>query len=141
MKKYLFDTNAISLILNNNTPKKWSDVWRFIRMGERGIIFIEPLISEIYYKNARTFGMKVMKDKILGLKNYPNAEIYPLEDNDAIAAGDIKIKYRPLRLSLVDCFILHVAKKCRATIFTTDPGIKNVGRELKIDVNFIPFGK
>jgi len=62
-------------------------------MGRRGIIFIEPLISEIFYKNIPTFGITKMKDQIYGLKSYDKVQIYKLKENDAIAAGEIKYKY------------------------------------------------
>ena len=139
MKRCLLDTNVISLLWGDKTPEKWSRIWREIRMGQRGLILIEPLVSEMYYKNILKFGKKGTKDKILGLKSLKKVDIYPLNDNDAINAGAIKVDYSSSSLSLVDCFLLSVAKKQNALILTTDYPIRNVARKLKVDVSFLPF--
>lgn len=135
MKKCLIDTCAMSLIWNGEIPGKWSDIWRNIRMGGQGIILIEPLVGEMYYKNAPKLGLKEVKNNIMGLKGFRKAEVYKLKDSDAIEAGKIKLEHRDL--SLVDCFIMAVAKRHRAVILTTDPGIRDAAREMRIDVNFM----
>jgi len=68
MNRYLFDTNSISLAFNGAIPEKWSRFWREIRMGNRGLLLFEPLVSEIYYKNILEYGKKPCKDKILKCK-------------------------------------------------------------------------
>lgn len=106
-------------------------------MGQRGLVLIEPLVSEMYYMNVWKFGKKKTKDKILGLKSFKEAEEYSLDDNDAINAGAIKVDYK--NLSLVDCFLLSVAKKQNALILTTDHSIRDVARKLRVEVSFLPF--
>ncbi len=141
MKRYLFDTNSISLTFNNSIPEKWTRFWKEVRMGNKGLLLFEPLISEIYYKNTPKHGKKVCKDKIMWLKSLPKTRIYQLNDRDAINAGDFKVQFSKYGLSIVDCFLLCVAKAHGAMVFTTDPSVKNVARKLNIKVSFLPFPK
>ena len=141
MKKCLIDANAFSLIVNNKTPEKWWRIWKEIRMGQRELLLLEPVVSEIYYKNVPTFGKKEIKNKILGLKSFPGSREYSPDDNDSLRAGAIKVDHSPHNLSLVDCYILAVANKHKAMILTTDHGVRDVARKMRIDVSFVPFKK
>ena len=139
MRKCLIDTYAMSLFMSDKTPEKWDRIWREIRMGKRSLILIEPVISEIYYKNIPKFGMKKTKDRILGIKSYSRAEIISLDDNDAFNAGEIKIRFSNYNLSLVDCFLLSVGRKHKALILTTDHLIRDVAKKIGVEVNFLPL--
>lgn len=139
MKRCLLDTNAFSLLIYDHIPEKWSRIWREIRLGLRGLLLFEPLVSEMYYKNIPKLGKKGARDKVLWLKSLNKTELYSLDDNDAINAGAIRVDYSPYGLSLVDCFLLSVAKKHTALILTTDPSIRNVARKMKVEANFLPF--
>ena len=141
MKRYLFDTNSISLTFNDSLPEKWRRFWKEIRMGSKGLLLFEPLISEIYYKNIPKHGKQNCKNKIIWLKSLQKTEIHQLNDRDAINAGDIKIQFSKYGLSLVDCLILTVAKSNGAMVFTTDPSVRNVARKLNVNVSFLPFEK
>jgi predicted nucleic acid-binding protein len=140
MKRYLFDTNAISLTFDSNLPEKWIRPWKEVRMGYSGLLLFEPLISEIYYKNIPDYNKKFCKDKIMWLKSLPKTKIHQLDDNDAIIAGDIKAQYSK-KVSLVDCFLLSVAKVNSAKIFTTDYDVRDVARDMKIKVDYLPLSK
>ncbi len=139
MKKYLFDTNAISTILFGSAPEKWLRHWKDVKEGRGTLILFEPLISEIFYRNTPKLGKKACKDKILWLKSLPRAEIHQLGDNEAIDAGNIKIDFAKNNLSLVDCFLLSVGKRYSCKIFTTDHSVRDVARELRINVDYLPF--
>ena len=141
MKRYLFDTNSISLAFNNSLPKKWIRFWSEIRMGDSGLLLFEPLISEAYYKNIPKYGKKDCKDKIFRLKSLPKTEIHPLDDNDAIRAGDIKVQYPEYNLSLVDCFLLSVAKARGSKVFTTDHSVRDIAKKMNVNVDYLPFPK
>ncbi|PKP56708.1 MAG: hypothetical protein CVT89_05750 [Candidatus Altiarchaeales archaeon HGW-Altiarchaeales-2] len=138
MNKYLLDTNALSRLLWNNIPEQWSQIWNQIRNKKALLILIEPVVSEMYYKNVQKFGDKEVVDKILWVKSL-NTELYSLDDNDAIYAGKIKAKY-PKTFSLVDCFILAVANKRHALVLTTDHDIRDEANKIKVNVNYIPLG-
>lgn len=139
MKKYLFDANAISLWFEDNLPEKWTRQWKEVRMGTSKLILIEPLISETYYKNVPKYGKKRCKEKVYWMKALPKIYIHPLDDNDAILAGDIKTHYKGKGLSLVDCFLIAVAKANNAKIFTTDTGVRDIARSEKVQVDYLPF--
>ena len=140
MKSYIFDANSISLEFADRIPEKWSRCWKEIKIYRtKELLLIEPLISETYYKNIPKHGKKVCKDKILWLKSLQNVKIHQIDDNDAIAAGDIKNTYFTNKLSLVDCFVLAIAKKYSATLFTTDSSMRDIARKLNINVDFLPL--
>ena len=68
MKRYLFDTNAISLTFDNTLPDKWIRHWKEVKAGTGGLVLFEPLISETYYKNIPKHGKKRSKDNIYFFK-------------------------------------------------------------------------
>ncbi|MEM4160687.1 MAG: PIN domain-containing protein [Thermoplasmata archaeon] len=138
MKRCILDTNAFSILMNDRIPEKWSRIWSEIRVGQRSLILIEPLVSEIYYKNVLRVGKKSAKDMIMWLKSLKKAEIHSLDDNDAMNAGAIKVDYSNYDLSLVDCFLLAIARRYNALILTTDHSIRDAARNMKVEVNFLP---
>ena len=141
MKRYLFDTNSISLTFDNDLPEKWIRPWKEVKAGIGSLVLFEPLISETYYKNIPRHGKKISKDNIYFLKSLPKAKVHQLDDNDALNAGDIKIQYKQYGLSLVDCFLITVAKTNNAKIFTTDHGVREVARSMKVKVDYLPLPK
>ena len=141
MKRYLFDTNAISLWFDNSLPEKWLRQWKEIKIGNSTLLLFEQLISEAYYKNIQKYGNKKSRDNIFFLKSFPNSYIYKIKDKDALSAGDIKVKNNKYKLSLVDCFLIAIARTNRAEIFTTDPSIRDVAKKMKISVNYFPLKK
>lgn len=141
MKKYLFDTSSISLTFDNTLPEKWKRSWKEVKAGSGGLVLFEPLVSETYYKNIPKYGKKASKDNIYLLKSLPKTKIHQLDDNDALNAGDIKDQYYHYRLSLVDCFLITVAKANNAKIFTTDYSVRDVARKMKVKVDYLPLPK
>lgn len=141
MKRYLFDTNSISLAFDNTLPEKWARFWKEVRMGNSGLLLFEQLLSETYYKNISKYGKAACKDKIIWLKSLPKTEIYQLDDNNAISAGNIKVEFSKYRLSLVDCFLLSVAKVRGAMVLTTDRSVRDVAKKMNVNVNFLPLPK
>ncbi len=141
MKRYLFDTSAISLMLEGNVPDKWKRFWIDVRTGRGRLILFEPLVSETYYKNVQVHGKKPSKRNVLWLKALPETTMVHLDDNHAIAAGDIKVEHSRFSLSLVDCFILAVAKSQSAKIITMDHSLRDVARKMRIGCSFLPLAK
>ncbi|PIV67666.1 MAG: hypothetical protein COS08_09050 [Euryarchaeota archaeon CG01_land_8_20_14_3_00_38_12] len=141
MKTYSFDTNFISLAWGDKLPEKWLRRWKEVKMGYSRLLLCEPLISEMYYKNIPNYGMKSCKDKILWLKSLPNVKIHQIDDNDAINAGNIKLQHSGHILALVDCFVLAIARDYRAKVFTTDHWIRDIARDVSVDVDFLPLQK
>ena len=46
----------------------------------------------------------------MGLKSLKKTEVCRLDDKDAMNAGEIKVDYPRYGLSLVDCFLITIAK-------------------------------
>ena len=143
MNGYLIDTNVLSwLLYENNIPEKLLKYWNQIQNKQSRLILIAPVVSEIFYKNAPNIGDEKTEYEIWKLVNSLNPKLYSLGYNDAIKAGAIKIKYSGRKkdeLSLVDCFLLAVAKRYKTSIITTDHSIDNIGRNMNIDVRYLPF--
>lgn len=139
MKKCLFDTYAVSLMLSGGLPEKWIRYANEVRKGERILLLFEPLISEIFYKNEPKFGISTCREKIYWLKSLPKVEIHKLTDTDALDAGEIKIRNSQYDLSLVDCYLLSIGKRRNSIILTTDHGVRDVGKKIGVEVNYYPF--
>jgi len=45
------------------------------------------------------------------------------------------------RLSLVDCFLLSVAKVNGARVFTTDHKLRDAAKKMKVNISYLPFMK
>lgn len=141
MKKCIFDTNAVSLMFSENLPEIWDMYFKQVRKGERILLLFEPLISEIFYKNEPNFGISVCKDKIYQLKALPRVEIHRLNDNDAINAGEIKVRYSKYDLSLVDCYLLSIGKSRKCMIITTDHNVRDVGKKIDVEIKYHPLAE
>lgn len=139
MKKILFDTYVVSLMLSGNLPEKWVRYANEIRKGERILLMFEPLISEIFYKNVPVFGISKCRDKIYWLKSLPKVEIHTLTDNDALDAGEIKVQQLQYGLSLVDCYLLSIGKRRNSIVLTTDHGVRDVGKKIGVEVKYCLF--
>lgn len=138
MKSYLFDTNVYSLIFSEHIPEKWMRYWKEVRSGRKRLIVFEALISEIFYKNSY-YGFKTMREKLEGIKYLPALEITKISDADAFQAAEYMISLHRFGLSLVDSYILTIAQRDHARIITTDDGIKKAGKNVGLDIDYLPF--
>lgn len=137
MRSCIFDTPVISMILSDKLPEKWIKHWQSIRAGNKKLILFEPLIYEVFSKNAQKYGLSRCKKKILFLKSL--AQIIDLTDKEALLAGEYKIKHTECNLSLVDCFILAVSSNYGSTIVTTDDGIRHASKKIGLDIDHLPL--
>jgi len=58
MKLCIFDTNSVSLGLNDSLPEKWKRHWKAVKYGQKCLLLFEQLVYEIYHKNMQDFGKK-----------------------------------------------------------------------------------
>lgn len=137
MRSCLFDTNAVSLMFANLTPEKWIRYWKDVRDGRRTLILFEPLVSEVFYQSVKKFGLSEAKKKVMWLKSLPHVDIHSLTDVDAFDAGELKLRYN--NLSMVDSFMLSIGKRQGSLILTTDHDIRDAGRKMNIEIDFLPF--
>ena len=136
MRKCLFDTNAVSLMLSGSIPERWVRYSTGVREGKIVLLLFEPLISEIFYKNVPKYGLAECRKHILWLKSLPHVEIHSLTDSDAINAGEIKIRQSQYGLSLVDCYLLSIGRHHKSIILTTDHGVRDAGREIGVEIDY-----
>lgn len=139
MRKCLFDTNAVSLMLSDRIPEKWVRYSTGVREWKIVLLLSEPLISEIFYKNVSKFGHAECRKHILLLKSLSHVEIHSLTDSDAINAGEIKIRLSQYGLSLVDYYLLSIGRPHKSIILTTDHGVKDAGRKIGVEINYYFF--
>jgi predicted nucleic acid-binding protein len=121
------------------TPEKWRRVWDQLYSGKNIMILLEPLISEIYYQIEGLSGKSAARHYLFRLKGMQNTVI-PLSDMDKVAflAGEIKMRYKQDKISLVDSYLIAAAIKERATIYTTDHAVRDSARQEKCEVQYLP---
>ncbi|MEW5761487.1 MAG: PIN domain-containing protein [Candidatus Thermoplasmatota archaeon] len=141
MRSYLFDTNAISLILSDALPEKWSRYWKEVKYGIKKVILFEGLVSEIFYKNAPEFGFRLMKKKLEWIKSLPKSDVVRITDEDAFQAGEYMVKLRNFGLSLIDAYILTLAQKNTAIIITSDIALKQASKIVGVECDYLPLRK
>jgi len=141
MKKYLFDTNVYSLIFSESVPEKWTRYWKEVRSKKKKLIIFEMLISEIFYINSSDYGFKTMREKLELIKHLPGSEIVNITNADAFQAAEYKVTLHRFGISLVDSYILTIARKQNARVVTTDIGIKQAGKTIRLDVDYLPLFK
>ena len=139
MKKYLFDTNVYSLIFSENIPERWVRYWKEVRSGKKKLIIFEMLVSEIFYKNSQKYGFRTMREELGWIKHLPASEIIEITNTDAFQAAEYMVSLHRFGISLVDSYILTVAQKRHARVVTTDAGIKEAGKKIGLDVDYLPF--
>lgn len=139
MKTYLFDTSMISLILSDTLPEKWSRYWKEVRYGTKKTILFEGLVSEIFYKNAPRHDFQFMRKKLEWIKSLQASKIVNITDNDAFEAGEYMVNLCKFDLSLVDAYILTVARKNTARIITTDTNLKQASKTVRVECDYLPL--
>ncbi len=122
----------------SSIPDKWRRQWEEAITGKKNLILFEPLIAEIFYRLALKIGETKANERILWLKSLPSTKIIEINNNLAIEAVKVYLKFRRYSLSLVDSFSAVIAKRRNAALFTTDTGIRNVCRRIGVSVSFLP---
>jgi len=138
MTAYLFDTMAHAAAMSG-MPEKWRRAWKEVTIGHKSLILLEPLVAEMTSKLSPRIGIARARQRILWLKSLRNTSVVSPDDNEAIEAGFAKMRYKAAGLSLVDAFILTIARRQGAKVFTTDRGLRDTCRESKVEVDFLPL--
>lgn len=82
----------------------------------------EVNVAEFLYNYARVFGWEAAMAKHSLLRNSPIAFV-GVDEGLTLEAARLKHRYE---LSLADCYLIALARRKRATIITTDRGVKEV---------------
>jgi predicted nucleic acid-binding protein len=122
------------------TPEKWVRLWNQLYSGNRILVLIEPLISEIFYQIEKLSSKAAAQKYIFRIKGMQNTDVVPHADGDKIAllAGEIRYKHRQRNVSLVDSYIIATAIRENAAVYTTDHGVRDSAREEKCEVQYLP---
>ncbi len=121
-------------------PDKWRRQWKEATIGNKTLILFEMLVAEIHSKLTLRKGQNASRNRMLWLKGLRNTKMVDVDDNLAFEASRIYLRLRVHSLSLVDSFLLAIAEKERARVFTSDHSLRDAAREMRIDVNFLPEG-
>lgn len=141
-RKYLLDTGFITLTLTDKLPEKWRRPWQEIKTFPQKIAcIIEPIFAEAYQQLLKKEGINKQSAKKYIMKIKPIIFILPIDNNDSFRAAQYRIKYESKKssLSLVDSFLLAVAKRYKLKIYTTDLGLKEAAKKEGIQCNYLPL--
>jgi len=79
------------------------------------------------------------KNKVIYWDQFlPGSEILNITNADAFQAAEYKVTLHRFGISLVDSYILTIARKHNARVVTTDIGIKQAGKTIRLDVDYLP---
>ena len=136
MVGYLFDT-MVHVVAYEGIPEKWYRQWKEATVGRKRLLLFEPLVAEILYQLARRKGERTALERILWLKGLQSTTMVELTDNIAFDAGRLYMRFTN-KIGMVDSFLLAIAKKNQAEIFTTDHNLRDVGKEIAVRVHYMP---
>ena len=130
MKRYIWDTGAISLFFMDHTKIKnyMREIVENKAMGYVPII----ILSEFYYKTWQKFGQQAAQIRTITISDIMGEIV--LEAEDKFEVGELKIK-NP-ELSMVDTIILTLSRKYGATLLTTDTPLSKVKGYSTIKVKY-----
>lgn len=121
IKKYLFDTGAITLFYADHSEvKKY-----YIEVQNSQAIGIVPklILTEYYYKTWQFFGKQAAELRTNSFKN-SKVRVCDMTDDDIFNAG--KYKVRNTLLSIADCVAISCAVREGALILTTEDEMSSV---------------
>ena len=139
MTKYLFDTGFLVPAILNELPEKWYRPWKEVRSGIKTGYTIEPVIAEVYYQLLKRGFTKDNARNIIFQKIKTTLAIIDIDNNISISAGYYYMRFRDLKLSYTDCFLLVTAKRDRMKLYTTDSKIKRASKELGVLCEYLPI--
>ena len=127
---YVWDTGALSLFFADHSKAK--SLMKDITSG-KALGFIPRIImTEFFYKTCQKLGKQIAEIRITALR-HTNIQEKPLEENDVVSTGMLKIKFP--ELSLADCIVVNLGEKSKATVITTEREITRVEglKTIKLD--------
>ncbi len=140
MKQLIFDTGVFSRRFTDERPfpEKWVPYWRGASEGTKTLILFEGLVAEMFYKLAEKRGFNFGRQKVAFVKSLRGVRVQPVTDEDAIRAGEIHIRTRRHRISLMDAWVLAIASRTSARVVTTDSGLQQASKMLGVEVDHLP---
>ncbi len=120
--RYTFDTGPLLLYFGEDLRvKKLLDE---VRQGKAVGSTCEPNLAELYYKTCEKLGRETAQMRYLSIRR-SELSIVPPDESLSRLAGELKCKHRG-KLSLVDAYIVALAKTERAALVTSDSRISEL---------------
>lgn len=121
-KRYVLDAGVLALYFaGREDAKKFVDA---VYEGVAEAFMCEINVAEFLYNYAKVFGWEAALVKHSLLRSSP-IKIVGIDEELTIEAARLKLRHYNV-ISLVDCYLIALAKKVSATIVTTDRYVKNV---------------
>lgn len=130
IKKYMWDTGALSLIFMNHNKAKsiLQDIIHSKAVGYVPVI----VLSEFYYKTWQKFGQQAAELRCISITDHMK-EI-ELKSEDKFNVGELKVKNT--ELSIVDAVILTLSDKLGTTLLTTDQPLSKIRGYACVKLNY-----
>jgi predicted nucleic acid-binding protein len=119
-------------------PEKWLFHWKEATVGRGRLLLFDYLVAELFEKLTKEFGAKFAEQRLWWLKSLPNTYEVEVDNNLACATARALLKFRKYDVSLTDAFILAIAEREGAVVFTTDEGLRNACRDSQVEVSYLP---
>jgi len=121
--RYTFDTGPLFLYFGEDLrAKKLLDE---VESGRAEGSTCEPNLAELYYKTCEKMGRETARIRYVSVRRSKVTVLAPSE-NLSRSAGELKCKHRG-KLSLVDAYVIAVAKQQGSLLITSDPRISEMG--------------
>jgi len=119
---YTFDTGPLFLYFGEDLrAKKLLDE---VESGRAEGSTCEPNLVELYYKTCEKMGRETARIRYLSIRR-SKVTVFAPNETLSRSAGELKCRHRG-KLSLVDAYVLAVAKENRSTLITSDPRISEL---------------
>jgi len=120
--RYTFDTGPLFLYFGEDLrAKKLLDE---VENGRAEGSTCEPNLAELYYKTCEKMGRETARIRYLSIRR-SKVTVFAPNETLSRSAGELKCRHRG-KLSLVDAYVLAVAKENRSTLITSDPRISEL---------------
>ena len=120
--RYTFDTGPLFLYFGEDLrAKKLIDE---VESGRVGGSTCESNLAELYYKTCEKMGRETARIRYLSIRR---SKVTVFAPNESLSreAGELKCKHRG-KLSLVDAYVLALAKEQGSMLITSDPRISEM---------------
>jgi hypothetical protein len=120
--KLVFDTGPLFLYFAGDEQVKqmFNDIKNYKTEGYT----CETNLTELYYKTCEKLGRQIAQIRYASIRNV-GFSIMPIDEKISYIAANLKCVCRG-KLSLVDAYIVALAKQQRGTLITTDPRISEL---------------
>jgi tRNA(fMet)-specific endonuclease VapC len=117
---YLLDTNAVIALLKNNPPDVRNQLRRVVSEGA-SIAVPSVMLHELWYGVARSARRRENAERLRVFLS-GNIDIVPFDEEDAVAAGDLRaaLEATGAPIGPYDLLIAAQALRTRATLVTAN---------------------